>query len=337
MVHGDDFTILGNEVDLDWFREEIAKKFEVKFRARLGPGKRDDKSVRILNRIVSWGSDGITYEADQRHAELIIRDVGLDPKSNGVVTPGVKRKEEEEDQSALDKGNALVYRACVARANYMVQDRSDVQYAVKELCRSMSSPTQSDWLALKRLARYLIGRTRVVVKFQYQGRVDIVDAWTDTDYAGCRVTRKSTSGGVIMFGGHALKTWSSTQGNIALSSGEAEYYGLVKGASVALGVRSMLGDMGVTVRVRVSTDASAAKGIASRRGLGKVRHIEVHQLWVQERVASGEVEVRKVDGKSNLADALTKHVGSEGIRVHMHHTSQGYMQGRHDIAPSVEK
>ena len=54
--------------------------------------------------------------------------------------------------------------------------------------------------------------------------------------------------------------------------------------------------MGIKVRIRVNTDASAAKGIASRRGLGKVRHIEVHQLWVQDKVASGEVEVRKVDG-----------------------------------------
>ena len=74
---------------------------------------------------------------------------------------------------------------------------------------------------------------------------------------------------------------------------------------------------------------------ASRRGLGKIRHIEVHQLWVQDKVASGEVEVRKVDGKANLADMLTKHVGSEDIRVHLFHTAQSYVEGRHDIMPQV--
>ena len=58
--------------------------------------------------------------------------------------------------------------------------------------------------------------------------------WTDTDYAGCAKTRKSTSGGVIMIGGHMIKSWSSTQNVIALSSGEAEYYGLVKGAAQGL-------------------------------------------------------------------------------------------------------
>ena len=108
-----------------------------------------------------------------------------------------------------------------------------MQFQVKELCRSMSDPTEADWLMLKRLARYLIGRTRVVIKFAYQANHGIVDAWTDTDYAGCRVTRKSTSGGVIMLGKHMVKSWSSTQANVTLSSGEAEYYGLVKGSSIA--------------------------------------------------------------------------------------------------------
>ena len=93
--------------------------------------------------------------------------------------------------------------------------------------------------------------------------------------------------------------------------------------------------MGLRVRVRVNTDASAAKGIASRRGLGKIRHIEVHQLWVQDKVASGEIEVRKVDGKTNIADGLTKHVSAEDIRVHMGHTYQAYAQGRHSIMPHV--
>ena len=138
-----------------------------------------------------------------------------------------------------------------------------------------------------------------------------------------------------MLGKHMIKSWSSTQTGIALSSGEAEYYGLVNGASGAIGVRSMHSEMGIKLRVRVSTDASAAKGIASRRGLGKIRHIEIHQLWVQDKVTSGEIEVRKVNGKENIADILTKHVAAEDIRVHMHHTSQHYTQGRHELMPQV--
>ena len=53
-VHCDDFTVLGHRKDLDWFRSEIAGRYAVKFRGRLGPGPNDDKSIRILNRIVEW-------------------------------------------------------------------------------------------------------------------------------------------------------------------------------------------------------------------------------------------------------------------------------------------
>ena len=52
VVHGDDFAVLGVDDQLDWFRKEIVKRFEVKFKARLGPGIKDDKQVRVLNRII---------------------------------------------------------------------------------------------------------------------------------------------------------------------------------------------------------------------------------------------------------------------------------------------
>jgi len=95
----------------------------------------------------------------------------------------------------------------------------------------------------------------------------------------------------------------------------------------------MLKDFGVEVSIRVNTDASAAKGIANRKGLGKVRHIEVNQVWVQDRVAKGDLVINKVNGKENLADILTKHLSSEDIRVHLHRTGQSLEAGRHEIAP----
>jgi len=157
--------------------------------------------------------------------------------------------------------------------------------------------------------------------------------WTDTDFAGCVRTRKSTSGGVAMFGNHMVKSWCSTQAIVALSSGEAEYYGIVKGASIGLGLRSMLKDFSIEVTIKVNTDASAAKGIANRKGLGKVRHIEVNQLWIQDRISRGDLMVNKVNGKENIADILTKHVNSEDIRIHLFKTGQSIQAGRHEITP----
>ena len=118
-----------------------------------------------------------------------------------------------------------------------------------------------------------------------------ITTWVDTDYAGCRVTRRSTSGGCTMLGNLIIKGWSTTQSKIALSSGEAEYYGIVKGATMSIGVRGILADLGMNMQVVIKTDASAAKGITKRVGLGKLRHLETNLLWIQERVASCEIIV----------------------------------------------
>ena len=83
-----------------------------------------------------------------------------------------------------------------------------------------------------------------------------------------------------MLGAHLLNSWSSTQPSISLSSGEAEYYGVVKAAGIALGQQSLMSDLGMKVAVRLWIDSSAAAGICGRSGLGKLRHIQTHTLWV---------------------------------------------------------
>ena len=103
-----------------------------------------------------------------------------------------------------------------------------------------------------------------------------------------------------MWGKHLIKSWISTQTVVALSSGEAEYYGMVKGASVALGLQAVLSDFDIQCSIALKSDASAAIAIASRRGLGKVRHIEVCQLWLQDKVRRGDIKVAKV-GKPQCA------------------------------------
>ena len=130
-----------------------------KFRGRLGPEKEDDKSIRILNRIVEWTEAGIRYEADQRHAELIVKEMGFKDGSKSVTTPGSKSEREEEDgEEELDMQESTRYRATVARAVYLTQDRTDIGFATKELARRMSKPRVKDWASLKRMVMYLIGK-----------------------------------------------------------------------------------------------------------------------------------------------------------------------------------
>ena len=110
---------------------------------------------------------------------------------------------------------------------------------------------------------------------------------------------------------------------------------MVKGAGNALGISGVFKDLGVHYDITLYTDSSAAKGISSRRGLGKVRHIELNELWLQEQVARGRVAVRKIRGEDNFSDSLTKHSNHERIRQTMNGAHQKIVPGRHDIMPAV--
>ena len=100
-----------------------------------------------------------------------------------------------------------------------------------------------------------------------------------------------------------------------------------------IGSRAMANDLGVSIRVNVKTDASAAKGIASRKGLGKVRHIDVSQLWLQDKVSKGEIVIEKVSTHINIADAMTKHVDSGKLNSHMNSVGLVIVQLRHELMP----
>ena len=90
------------------------------------------------------------------------------------------------------------------------------------------------------------------------------------------------------------------------------------------------------IKIRVKTDASAAMGISIRTGLGKLRHMSTTQLWVQEKVRKGDVEIVKVPTWENIADTLTKYVNKESIGKHMRGAGSHYEEGRHDLMPELD-
>ena len=139
-----------------------------------------------------------------------------------------------------------------------------------------------------------------------------------------------------------LKAWSKTITTLALSSGESELAAMTKGAAEGLGIESVLMDFGIKIRFEIHSDATAAIGIASRQGLGKIRHIAVADLWVQQKLKECAFKVAKVPGKMNISDLMTKTLDAPrinellnlmGIIVHVSPPvaeARGSNGGRHD-------
>ena len=238
----------------------------------------------------------------------------------------------DEEDELLDGARRDRYMSLSARANFLAQDRQDLLFPAKELMRQMSSPSANDELKLKRVARYLKGIPRMVMEYRWGKVPDEITIYVDGDFAACRRTRKSTSGGVAMWGTGVLKAWSKTQLVLALSTGESELAAVVRGAAEGIGLRSCLADFGVHVQVLIRSDATAAMGIVKREGLGRVRHLAVADLWVQQRYKRGDIQLHKWPGPANPADLMTKGLDGSAITRHCTFMDTRSWRGRPALA-----
>ena len=139
----------------------------------------------------------------------------------------------------------------------------------------------------------------------------------------------------MMLGSHVIRTWSKNQATIALSSAEAELFGGVKTACETLGIASLLRDLGQEVKLRMHMDASAALGIAQRRGVGKVRHLSTGTLWLQEQELKKILELCKIAGSLNMADIFTKYLGQSLMEKHLATMNLEYRGGRATAASQL--
>ena len=138
--------------------------------------------------------------------------------------------------------------------------------------------------------------------------------------------------------GCVVKTWSRTQSVIALSSAESEFYALIKASAETLGLMTMLKELGFpTEKGQMWGDASAALGIINRKGLGKIRHLEVSHLWIQGLAAERKLKYGKVAGSANPADMLTKSLEAIKRAEYLAQLNLHSTEGRASIAPMLHK
>ena len=145
----------------------MVAKYEVETKF-LGPSSPHEHELRVFNRTLTWTAEGIEYEADQRHAELIVKGMEIE-NAAPAPTPGATYTKKEakayEDSALMSNPDASAFRGLAAKLNYLSLDRADLQYAAKEVAKKMAAPREADWAKLKRVARYLVGAPRLVQIF----------------------------------------------------------------------------------------------------------------------------------------------------------------------------
>jgi hypothetical protein len=315
IVHVDDFLCVGPRATVDSLMTTLSNSLLLKVSEELRAGH----SLNFLGREISRVDNAVVFQPFSRLIRKLGEMFGLSGGSHAVSTPWVKQKL-DESEPPLDPDGQKTFRSAVGILLYLSFDRGDVQFAVKELSRRLGKATPTDMCGAKRVVRYLLGTSSFGTKFEGSlcstrcGKQAIcVETFCDSDWAGCERTRKSTSGGVQTVGNHVLNTWSRTQQTISLSSGEAEFYALGTGAAESIFLSSLMAEiLPASLRpnfpIQLRTDATAGRGVCNRLGPGKIRHLDIRNLWLQQLVEKKVVAVSQVKGEANPADLLTKGV-----------------------------
>ena len=175
---------------------------------------------------------------------------------------------------------------------------------------SMQRKKQRDSCLVQRVPRSVCSNfcASITARHPYSELPNEIRAVTDATWAGELEGLRSTSCGWIYFGDHLMETYSATQQIVALSTAESEYISISKGATHALEVRSAMVEFGLTSNVVCETDVSAGRAMATRHGVGRVRHVDARLLWLQQLRAEDAVQVRAKPGEHNETDLGTKMV-----------------------------
>ena len=135
---------------------------------------------------------------------------------------------------------------------------------------------------------------------------------------------------------HCVKHGSNLQSTISLSPWESEYYALVKASAIGMSVQALLEDWCEKYDLAVYSDSAAARGTASRRGLGKLRHVQTQYLWIKERIANDDFKLLQIGTKLNIADLCTQPVNRETCEQHMK-TFESGIQNSEKVGRKVQR
>jgi len=220
-------------------------------------------------------------------------------------TPAVRGVDGATSPAFEDIGQ---YAAAIGSLMYAaVATRPDIAYAVNKASQATAAPTEADWLAVKRIMRYLKGTVTYGILFKGAA---LFCPYSDADWAGCDKTRRSTSG-VVCKMGTGVVTWSSRkQQSVALSTTEAEIVAASEATKEIIWIQRLKGDIyGKQLSDRpvlLCDNAGAIRLIRNPEFHRRTKHIEIRHYFVRERCEAGIMDVRHVSSEDQLADIMTK-------------------------------
>ncbi len=286
-VHTDDLLIAAMKSFLEYMTKLLNRHFKIKWHGFL-----QNKWMRHLGREYRFnvlsGVREILVRIPEEYYEETLRMCGMlsckSARHPGVAKPRNQDQSNKSDDTPLSSENHSLYRAAVGRLMWLLSERPDLAYAVKQLARECSAPTMMSWKSLQQVLKYIQGSKDHVMRLRPDPEITLsgkppgiaITAHTDADWSV-----RNTSGGYINVHGVTLITWSRTQAVSALSSCESEFYAIVEGAKETLMVYNLFQELEPrsSCKIKIFTDSTSAQAMCNRKGPGRVKHLSIRMLF----------------------------------------------------------
>ena len=302
IIYVDDMIITGNDhVEIEELENRLSREFEMK---NLGGLK------YFLGIEVSRNKEGI-FLSQRKYVLDLLAEVGM-LECKPVDTPMVQNVKLDVDPNQTPT-NKERYQRLVGKLIYLSHTRPDIAYAVSVVSQFMHSPSDEHMEAVMRIIKYLKGAPGRGIVFRKNQHLEVI-GYSDADWAGCVVDRKSTAGYFTFVGGN-LVTWRSKKQNVvALSSAEAEFRGMVKSICELLWLKKLLKELGYEpqTEMKLFCDNKAAIDISHNPVQhDRTKHIEIDRHFIKENLDTKVITMPFVRTDEQLADMLTKAVSTK--------------------------
>eukprot|EP00253_Pinus_taeda_P019211 PITA_19211 len=248
---------------------------------------------------------GITIFQPKYVRDLLARFDMSDCKPTATPFLSGIKLENGKDTPLVD---CTLYRQLVGSLLYLTHSRPDLSYAVGAVSRYMQEPHELHWNAAKRILRYVQGTITYGIHYAATCSLNLI-GFTDSDWAGDTIDRKSTSGYVLSLGSGPICWSSKKQTAIALSSAEAEYRGVVNATIQEIWLQHFLSELGISVHyptVIWCDNQSTLKFCRDPVQRQRTKHIEIHMHFIRELIHDGIIDLQYCPSSEQIADIFTK-------------------------------
>ncbi|GJW65858.1 putative ribonuclease H-like domain-containing protein [Tanacetum coccineum] len=253
---------------------------------------------------VKQKEDGIFISQDKYVAEILKKFDFVSVKT--ASTPIETQKPLVKDEEASDV-DVHLYRSMIGSLMYLTASRPDIMFAVCACSRFQVTPKTSHLSAVKRIFRYLKGKPKLGLWYPRVSSFDL-EAYSDSDYAGANLDRKSTTGGCQFLGRRLISWQCKKQTIVATSTIEAEYVAAANCCGQVLWIQNQMLDYGFNfMNTKIYIDNESTICIVKNPVYhSKTKHIAIRHHFIRDAYEKKLIQVLKIHTNDNVADLLTK-------------------------------